>query len=104
MFTDDFVTPTRVEALLELLHECDQSLTSDQVDRLLQPVPKAHNKRPQAEAIRAAAAELKLVASDKKHIRLTFDMSKQSPRDALLAAFDEQVLGHTEVEPYFTLF
>ncbi len=105
MFTDDYITPMRVEALLELLHECrDESLTTEQVDRLLQPVSKAHDRRPQAEAVRAAAEELTLVAPDKKHVRLTIDLSKQTPRDALLAAIDEQVLSDTQVEPYFALF
>jgi hypothetical protein len=107
MFTDDAVTPVRLEILVDLLRECRQGLTREEAYRLLQPEPlKPDPKFAPARATIRAGLELQVIEEDQGgKLSLTIHCRKQSEtRSAILSAFDKLVLRSTHVEKYFALF
>ena len=107
MFTDNPVTPVRLEILLDLLRECRQGLTRDDAYRLLQPVPLGGDESSftAAKATIRSGVELKLIKEDGDAISLALTCRKeQAIRVSVLTALDEHVLSKTEVEKYFALF
>lgn len=108
MFTDDPVTPVRLEILIGLLREIPRGLPRQEVYRLLQPAPLDPDKRSSpAGATVKAAIELQLAEEDSEGKNLTLNPAcrKEGPiRTAILKAFDERVLATAEVEKYFALF
>jgi len=107
MFTDNPVTPVRLEILLDLLRGCRQGLARDDAYRLLQPEPLAGGE-PSFTAAKAtirAGVELELVKDDGDGISLAPACRKeQDTRASVLSALDEHVLSKTDVEKYFALF
>jgi len=108
MFTDEPVTPLRLETLVGLLRSpYGRRLDADAAAHLLQPeeVPEAKGKRPQALATIRAARELGLIEDRNGVLALTFDRADKRPtHQIVVAAFDDKVLAATQVEPYFALF
>lgn len=109
MFTDQPVTPTRVETLLNLMREfSDRKFTREILIDLLQPdgLPDRNPNKNQAKQAISAVTELGLVEEDsERRIRLTFkSKDKRSSRQILTEALDEKVLANTQIEPYFALF
>lgn len=106
MFTDDAVTPVRLEILVDLLRECRQGLARGDVYRLLQP--ESLNPDPKFAPARAtigAGIELNLVDTESDRLTLNGDCRKQpDSRTSILLAFDNYVLNSTEKEKYFALF
>ncbi|MBS1807638.1 MAG: hypothetical protein JST84_05545 [Acidobacteria bacterium] len=110
MFTDQPVTPVRVEILIDLL----RGLSSRRVDRallmqLLQPegLPNFDpKKRDQSQQTVKAALELKIIAEDADGaLKLTGERKdERTARQILLESLDEFVLSNIEVEPHFSLF
>ena len=107
MFTDDAVTPVRLQILLDLLRYCRQTVPREDVYRLLQPEPLADG-RPAfipAKATIRAGLELELVEEDAGKLSLAPASRKEKDTHALvLASLDERVLARTDVEKYFALF
>jgi hypothetical protein len=108
MFTDDLATPTRVETLIELIRS-DEShrWSSDTLGQLLQPdtLRDVKSSRPQATRMLRAAKELGLVkVTDAGNVVLTVRGDSRSTGELVCAALDEQVLGKTDVEPFFAPF
>src|SRR5262245_22505536 len=105
MFTDQPVTPTRVEILMDLM----RGLANRRVNRamlmqLLQPegLPNFDTKkRDQSQQTIKAALELNILAEDADGaLKLTVERKdKRTAKQILLNAFDEFVLADTEVEP-----
>jgi hypothetical protein len=111
MFTDQPVTPTRVETLLNLMREfSDRKFTREILLDLLQPdgLPGNNPEKKHAQAKQAisTATELGLIEEDaEKRLKLTFKSGdKRNSKEILLEALDEKVLSDTQVEPYFSLF
>lgn len=108
MFTDNPVTPIRLETLLGVLQDCGQrSLPEDVVISLLQPggLPGLRESSSGAKDTIKAAIELQLVRRDGDVLTLTERISrKQAIRDSVLEACDELVLGTADVENYLALF
>lgn len=115
MFTDQPVTPRRVEILLDVLAAYGRPapLRKEQVLELVQPetLPgfnaKAESPRSQGESALRAARELDLVEEqDGGWVpRETFRESrKDDTRSLVRRALDARVLSDTELEPYFALF
>lgn len=106
MFTDDAVTPVRLEILVDLLRRCRGGLSRDEVYRLLQPKPLEPN--PQyipAKATIRAALELGLAEDAAGTLSLSALCKREKDtRSAVLKAFDEKALANAEVEKYFALF
>ena len=104
MFTDQPVTPSRVEVLLDLLRS-HGSLERDEVKALLQPKSiRADGKPHQATATVAAATELKLIQEDSNG-RIQLKTKSQEPaRSLVLDALDREVLSKEDIEPYFARF
>jgi hypothetical protein len=108
MFTDDLATPTRVETLIELIRS-DESRrwSSETLGQLLQPdtLPDVKPNRPQATKMLRAATELGLIkVTDAGNVILTVRGDSRSTGELVRAAIDEQVLGKTDVEPFFAPF
>jgi hypothetical protein len=109
MFTDQPVTPARVETLLNLMREfSDRKITREILYDLLQPegLPDHNPGKDQAKNTVSAVLELGLVEEgvDKK-LKTTFKTNdKRDSRRILLDTLDEKVLGKTDIEPYFALF
>lgn len=109
MFTDQPVTPARVETLLNLMREfSDRKITREILYDLLQPegLPDQNPGKDQARNTVSATLELGLVEEgvDKK-LKTTFKTNdKRDSRRILLDTLDEKVLGNTDIEPYFALF
>src|SRR5437773_2166920 len=107
MFTDNPVTPVRLEILLDLLRECRQGLAREDAYRLLQPEPLTGDE-PSFTAAKAtirAGVELELIKEDRNGISLASGCRKeQDTRASVLTALDEHVLSKTDVEKYFALF
>lgn len=109
MFTDQPVTPTRVETLLNLMREfSDRKITREILIDLLQPdgLPDRNPNKTQAKQAVSAATELGLIEADSENrLKPTFKSNdKRDSRQILLEALDEKVLQNTNVEPYFALF
>jgi len=108
MFTDDLATPTRVETLIELIRS-DESRrwSSETLGQLLQPdtLPDVKPSRPQSTRMLRAAAELGLIkVTDAGNVVLTVRGDSRSTGELVREAIDEQVLGKTDVEPFFAPF
>jgi hypothetical protein len=106
MFTDDAVTPVRIEILVDLLRHHPRGLAREDTYRLLQP--KALDPSPSltpAKATVRAALELGLAEESGGTLSLS-DSGKRlkEARAVVLNAFDEKVMVGTEVEKYFALF
>lgn len=109
MFTDEPVTPARVETLVELLRRSRYQFDRQKLGAALQPgeLPDvgADAGRVQAAVALRAAVELRLVDDEGPALRTAFAASdRRSTRELVLAAIDDHVLRHTEVEPYFAPF
>lgn len=104
MFTDDPVTPTRLEALIGLLREYP-GLTAQQVKSLLQPRGLGEEQeQTAADVTLKAARELELVTEDGGRRLHVVGSSSLTPRSLVEAALDARVLGSMAIEPYFALF
>lgn len=109
MFTDQPVTPTRVETLLNLMREfSDRKITREILIDLLQPdgLPDSNPSKNQAKQAISTVTELGLIEEDaEKRLKLTFKSGdKRNSKEILLEALDEKVLNDTQVEPYLSLF
>jgi len=110
MFTDQPVTPMRLETLIDLLRNLtNRKLRREMLLEMLQPdgLPNLDPSRVQAKQTLKAAIELRLIKDDDedKYIKLTFDRKdKRTTRQIVHAALDSIVLSDTRVEPYFALF
>lgn len=109
MFTDQPVTPTRVETLLNLMREfSDRKITREILTDLLQPdgLPDRNPNKNQARQTVSAASQLGLIEEDaEKRLKLTFKTNdKRSSRRILLDALDEKVLANMVIEFYFARF
>ena len=108
MFTDNPVTPVRLEILLDLLRECRQGLARDDAYRLLQPVPLGGDESSftAAKATIRAGVELELIKEDGDAISLALSCRKEQViRVSVLTALDMNMFSSkTDVEKYFALF
>lgn len=107
MFTDNPVTPVRLEILIGLLRECSRGLSRKEVYCLLQPDPLDPDRSsgsPAATTVKAAL-ELELAEEQGGNLSLKTACRKESDsRAAILRAFDARVLASADVEKYFGLF
>ena len=102
MFTDQPVTPTRLETLLDLIR-ARPAIRAGDAKALLQPssvTPDAG--RGASDWTIRAAKQLVLVHDDVDSLRLT--NPTEASRTLILEAFDAHVLSKTDVEPYFASF
>lgn len=109
MFTDDPVTPTRLETLIDLLRGTRHQFDREKLGMVLQPaeLPKVDedSKRNQTASVIKAAKDLDLVDDSGPTLRLTFKGSDpRSTREIVLQALDARVLAGRDVEPYFAPF
>ena len=109
MFTDEPVTPVRVETLVDLLRNSRRRFDRAKLLRVLQPEPlpdlREDSKRAQAKATLRAASELELVVTENGSLRTTIESGDARPtREIVLEALDRLVLSSLAVEPYFALF
>lgn len=106
MFTDDAVTPVRLEILIDLLRKSRSNLAREDVYRLLQPeVLKPDAQLAPSKATVRAALDLDLAEETQGGLSLSaFCKKKKDTRSAILSAFDEKALANTETEKYFALF
>lgn len=108
MFTDDAVTPARVEALINAIRgQVRPQLKRAHLLELLQPAGLSgfRGNRDQTQAAIRAAKELGLVKGESDALALTFNRSEgRSTTRIVLDALDTVVLSRTDVEPYFALF
>ena len=105
MFTDNPVTPVRLEILIDTLRGCPRGLPRREIYNLLQPISLDPDpKNAPAAATVAAAIELGL-AEEPDNIYLSTACRKlKDTRTAILEAFDARVLSSADVETYFALF
>jgi hypothetical protein len=109
VFTDEPVTPTRLETLLDLLRGTRHQFDREKLGLVLQPdeLPEvgAESKRAQTRSVIRAATDLGLVDEAGGTLRLTFKAGdERGTREIVLQAIDERVLASTDVEPYFAPF
>jgi hypothetical protein len=109
VFTDQPVTPTRLETLIDLLRGTRHQFDREKLGLVLQPdeLPKVteDSRRDQTRAVVKAAKDLGLLDDAGTALRLTLRKGETRPaREIVLQALDERVLAHAEVEPYFALF
>jgi hypothetical protein len=107
MFTDDAVTPIRLEILIDLLRSSRQGLAREDLYRLLQPEPLCGESQKfiPAKATVRAGLELQLIVEEAGKLSLSEPCRKQKDTQAaILAAFDKVALGSAEVEKYLALF
>ena len=109
MFTDNPVTPVRLEILIDTLRDHPRGLSREEVQRMLQPGPLASELKagsPSTVTLKAAK-ELGLLddTKDSEDITISHACRKnKNTRAAILGAFDEKVLSGKDVEPYFALY
>ena len=109
MFTDQPVTPTRLETLIDLLRGTRHQFDREKLGAVLQPdelpgVDPDKNRLQTTVAVRAAT-DLGLVDESGSMLRLTFKGSdSRSTREIVLHALDARVLAGRDVEPYFARF
>ena len=108
MFTDDLATPTRVETLLDLIRsDASRRWSSETLGQLLQPdtLPDVKSSRPQATRMLRASSELGLIkVTGAGNVVLSVRGDRRSTKEIVQAAIDEQVLGKTDIEPFFAPF
>jgi hypothetical protein len=104
LFTDQPVTPTRIETLVDLLRNSRRKFDRSTLRKILQPseLPDVNSDQ-QAQVTLRAATELGLIADSDAIVELTMPMSK-STRAIVIEALDHRVLNATDVEPYFAPF
>ncbi|MFN7919073.1 MAG: hypothetical protein U0Q16_03195 [Bryobacteraceae bacterium] len=107
MFTDDMVTPTRLEVLIDVLRDYGRREWSraDLVG-VLQPkgLPDLSPNSKQAEVTIRAAKELGIVTEESQVVRLSRFEKDLSTRQLLLEVLDDKVLGSTEIEFFYAPF
>lgn len=107
MFTDNPVTPNRIEVLIDVLRDYSRrEWTRGDLVSVLAPsgLPDLTPNSKQASDTIAAAKELGIVSEENQVIQLTVNDRKRSSTDILLNALDERVAATIEVEPYFGPF
>lgn len=111
MFTDERVTPTRVECLIDLLRAlpANKKFDRNMLVQLLQPkeLPDVDPaKRDAATSTIKAARELNLIEeTDDKLFKLTFPRNdSRTTTQILLDALDATVLADEKTEPYLAKF
>jgi hypothetical protein len=106
MFTDNPVTPVRLEILVDLLRQQNRGLARGDIYRLLQPKPlEPDPKFAPASATVLAAVELGLAEESGGTLSLSASGKRiKETRAVVLQAFEEKVLARTDVEKYFALF
>ena len=107
MFTDQPVTPSRVECLIDLLREYSrQEWTRAKIVAVLQPkgLPDLESTSEQAAATIKAALELGLVTQDGGSMKLESIERRTNTREVLLGQLDKRFLASTDIEPYFAPF
>lgn len=107
MFTDQPVTPTRVEVLVDFMRSTRSSkLSREMLLNLLQPrsIVGDDGSRAQSSETFKAAMQLGLIKGDST-VTVNFDRGdRRTTRDIVLEALDQVVLSATSVEPYFAPF
>jgi hypothetical protein len=109
MFTDNPVTPIRLEILIETLRMHPRGLSRKEIQRMLQPESLAGDLKSgnPASVTLKAGTELGLIDNPggSDDITLIADCGKiKDTHGVILEAFDKKVLSSKEVEPYFALF
>jgi hypothetical protein len=109
VFTDQPVTPKRLETLVEVMrHFRPRALSRQAIYELLQPqgLPALKESSDQARHVVGAAVELELLEPDGQALRLADAASgaKRPVRGVVLEAIDRRVLAISDVEPYFATF
>jgi hypothetical protein len=108
VFTDQPITPVRVEALLDLLRSLpNKSAPIASLKRYLQPdgLPKKTDQSDQARIAITACKELHLLTESEGIATLAIPLGeRRSSKALLLEALDRHVLGGKEVEPWFAMF
>jgi hypothetical protein len=107
MFTDNPVTPVRLEILIGLLRECSRGLSRKEVCRLLQPEPLNPDTSGGSPAVATVKAALELELAEEQGGQLSLKPACRKESDsrvAILRAFDARVLASADVEKYFALF
>ncbi|MHC2088761.1 hypothetical protein [Methylobacterium sp. CM6244] len=109
MFTDQPVTPARLEAVIDLVrHMGDRKVTLEVLDRLVQPrsLPGVTPSSRQGRVAINAARSLGLLVDDKEGgLRLDVPSRDRRPvHDLLLDTLDTKVLTNLDLEPYLALF
>ena len=101
MFTDNPVTPLRLEVLLDTLRIIKKKNTREEVFDLFQPKAITDSQSSIGHTVKAAI-ELGLISKDYELLRNSDDAA--SSKDLILEAFDNKILSSEDVEPYFGLF
>jgi hypothetical protein len=112
VFTHDYVTPLRLETLLDVVFDFAPTnpVTRDTISELLQPdgLPGLRESRGASTSTLRAATELLLVEDANGALLPASYLRPRAPgrsaREMVLAALDERVLAATNVEPWFALF
>jgi len=107
MFTDDLVTPTRLEVLIDVLRDYSRrEWTRADLIGVLQPkgLPDLTPSSKQAAVTIGAAKELGIITEEGQVIRLNRFDKTLSTRQVLLDVLDEKVLTSTEIEFFYAPF
>ena len=109
MFTDQPVTPARLEAVIDLVRRMgDRRVTPDVLDRLIQPrsLPGVTSESRQGRVAIAATRALSLLVDDGDGgLRLDVpSRDRRTAREVVLDALDAKVLADLDLEPYLALF
>ena len=109
MFTDQPVTPARLEVFIDLTWEMrTRKFNREAIKLLLQPqgLPGLSPSSKQAMDVLKCADELGLVREDQdKNYRPAWSARKHiGAKDIALHALDEKVLSSTDIEPWFAKF
>ncbi|MGU3656008.1 hypothetical protein [Methylobacterium fujisawaense] len=109
MFTDQPVTPARLETLIDLArHMGERRMTRETLARLVQPpsLPDVTASSEQGPLTVSAAVSLGLLVEDEgRELRLAVPpRDRRGAREILVDALDERVLGDDKVEPYLAKF
>src|ERR1022692_2631117 len=104
MFTDDVVTPTRLEVLIDVLREYSRrEWDRTELIGVLQPkgLPDLGPNSKQAAQTIGAARELGVVIEENQRLRLNLADRTLPTRQVLLQFIDDQMLSHIDVEPFY---
>jgi len=107
MFTDDEVTPTRLEVLIDVLREYSRrDWDRAELIGVLQPkgLPDLSPNSKQASHTIGAARELGVVVEENQRLRLNVADRTLTTRQLLLQFIDDQMLSRTDVEPFYGPF
>jgi hypothetical protein len=107
MFTDDMVTPTRLEVLIDVLRDYGRREWSRaDLVAVMQPkgLPDLSPNSKQAEVTIRAAKELGIVTEESQVVRLGRFDKNLSTGQLLLEVLDEKVLASTEIEFFYAPF